>query len=94
MYSVMHAFNNHVRVLRNVTPIDGRIYKSAPTTQSAVLSDGVVVAALNNQYIHPSNYDTGRGGLTCPPAMRYLCTNSTALRHQIMVAICRVLARI
>ena len=37
MHFVMYAFSNHVGVLHNVTPIDGRIYESAPTTQSAVL---------------------------------------------------------
>ena len=42
MRFVMHAFNNHIKVLHDVTPIDGRIYKSAPATQVAVLSDGVV----------------------------------------------------
>ena len=43
MHFVMHAFNNHVRVLHNVTPIDLLV-------QSAVLSDGVVVKVLNNQF--------------------------------------------
>ena len=36
---VMHAFNNHVEVLHNVTPID-------LLAQSAVLSDGVVMLHL------------------------------------------------
>ena len=36
MHFVMHAFNNHVGVLHNVTPIDLLV-------QSAGLSDGVVV---------------------------------------------------
>ena len=36
---VMHAFNNHVEVLHNVTPID-------LPAQSAVLSDGVVASRL------------------------------------------------
>ena len=36
MHFVMHAFNNHVEVLHNVTPID-------LPAQLAVLSDGVVV---------------------------------------------------
>ena len=27
MHFVMHAFSNHVEVLHNVTPIDGRTYK-------------------------------------------------------------------
>ena len=40
MHSVMHAFNNHVKVLHDVTPID-------LLAQSAVLSDGVVVACLH-----------------------------------------------
>ncbi len=40
MHFVMHAFNNHVRVLHNVTPIDLLV-------QSAVLSDGVVVVVLH-----------------------------------------------
>ena len=35
----MHAFSNHAVVLHNVTPID-------LPAQSAVLSDGVVVACL------------------------------------------------
>ena len=35
MHFVMHAFNNHVGILHNVTPID-------LLDQSAVLSDGVV----------------------------------------------------
>ncbi len=35
MHFVMHAFNNHVKVLHEVTPIDLLV-------QSAVLSDGVV----------------------------------------------------
>ena len=39
MHFVMHAFNNHVEVLHNVTPIDLLV-------QSAVLSDGVVVPYL------------------------------------------------
>ena len=87
MHFVMHAFSNHVEVLHNVMPLDLLV-------QSAVLSDEVVVAALQNQYIHPSNYDTGRGGLTRPPATRCPSTNLTASRHQIMVTICRILARI
>ena len=48
IHFVMHGFNNHVGVLHNVTPVDLLV-------QTAVLSDGVVVVALNNQYIHPSN---------------------------------------
>ena len=39
MHFVMHAFNNHVRVLHDVTPID-------LLAQSAVLSDRVIVACL------------------------------------------------
>ena len=35
MHFVMHAFNNHVKVLHNVTPL-------AQLEQVAVLSDGVV----------------------------------------------------
>ncbi len=45
MHFVMYAFSNHAGVLHNVTPID-------LLAQSAVLSDGVVVARLHNQYIH------------------------------------------
>ena len=41
MHFVMHAFNNHVEVPHDVTPID-------LLDQSAVLSDGVVVKVLNN----------------------------------------------
>ena len=40
MHFVMYAFNNHVKVLQNVTPID-------LLAQLAVLSDGVVVACLH-----------------------------------------------
>ena len=40
MHFVMHAFSNHVKVLRNVMPIDLLV-------QSAVLSDGVVVSCLH-----------------------------------------------
>ena len=47
MHFVMSVFSNHAVVLHNVMPIDGRIYKSTPTTQSAVLSDGVVVKGLH-----------------------------------------------
>ena len=50
MHFIVHAFSKHVVVLHNVTPIDGRIYKSAPTTQPAVLSDGVVA-----KYLHKRN---------------------------------------
>ena len=39
MHSVMHMFNDHVKVLHDVTPID-------LPAQSAVLSDGVVVVVL------------------------------------------------
>ena len=39
MHFVMYAFSNHAVVLHNVTPID-------LSAQSAVLSDGVVVACL------------------------------------------------
>ncbi len=46
MHFVMYAFNNHVKVLHNVTPID-------LLAQSAVLSDRVVVAVLHEQPIHP-----------------------------------------
>ncbi len=41
MHFVIHVFNNHIKVLHNVTPIDLLV-------QSAVLSDGVVVAVLHN----------------------------------------------
>ena len=41
MNFVMYAFNNHVKVLRNVTPID-------LLAQSEVLSDGVIVVVLHN----------------------------------------------
>ncbi len=41
MHFVMHAFNNHVKVLHDVTPID-------LLAQSAVLSDGVVASCLHN----------------------------------------------
>ena len=58
MHFVIHAFSNHVGVLYNVTPID-------LLAQSAVLSDGVVVA----------------------------CLYKPAMRHQIMITICRVLAQ-
>ena len=40
MHFVMHMFSNHVKVLRDVTPIDLLV-------QSAVLSDGVVVKVLH-----------------------------------------------
>ena len=40
MHFVMHAFSNYVEVLHNATPID-------LLAQSAVLSDGVVVARLH-----------------------------------------------
>ncbi len=40
MHFVMHAFNNHVEVPHDVTPID-------LLDQSAVLSDGVVVVVLH-----------------------------------------------
>ncbi len=57
-------------------PIDGRIYKSAPTTQSAVLSDGVVVEVLHKQSFIHKIYANGRGGLACPPVTRCVCTNN------------------
>ncbi len=40
MHFVMHAFNNHVKVLHTVTPID-------LLAQSVVLSDGVVAKVLH-----------------------------------------------
>ena len=40
MHFVMHAFNNHVKVLNNVTLL-------AQLEQVAVLSDGVVVVGLH-----------------------------------------------
>ena len=40
MHFVIHVFSNHVEVLHSVTPID-------LLAQSAVLSDGVVVACLH-----------------------------------------------
>ena len=39
MHSVIHAFSNHVKVLHDVTPF-------MALQQTAVLSDGVVVACL------------------------------------------------
>ena len=42
----MHAFSNHAVVLYNVTPID-------LLAQSAVLSDGVVVACLHKYSAGP-----------------------------------------
>ena len=44
MHFVIYAFNNHVGVLHNVTPIDLLI-------QSAVLSDGVVIINLMAQRV-------------------------------------------
>ncbi len=46
MHFVIHVFSNHVMVLHDVTPID-------LLGQSAVLSDGVVVARLYRQSIYP-----------------------------------------
>ncbi len=46
MHFVMHEFNNHVKVLHDVTPID-------LLAQSAVLSDGVVVACLYKRSVGP-----------------------------------------
>ena len=46
MRSVMHAFNNHVKVLHDVTPID-------LLAQSAVLSDEVVMAYLYKHSVGP-----------------------------------------
>ena len=43
MHFVMHAFNNHVEVLHNVTPF-------VLLQQMAVLSDGVVVVVLHQQF--------------------------------------------
>ena len=43
MHFVMHAFNNHVEVLHNVTPF-------VLLQQMAVLSDGVVVEVLHQQF--------------------------------------------
>ena len=40
MHFVMHAFNNHVKVLHDVTPF-------VQLKQTAVLSDGVVVKGQN-----------------------------------------------
>ena len=54
MHSVMHMFNDRVKVLHDVTPID-------LPAQSAVLSDGVVVSCLHNVTC------MCRGGLVCPP---------------------------
>ena len=45
MHFVMHAFNNHIKVLHDVTRID-------LPAQSAVLSDGVVVEGLYNYRLH------------------------------------------
>ncbi len=55
MHFVMHAFNNHVKVLHDVTPIDLLV-------QSAVLSDGVVVPYLHN--LIPLLWRGGRRSLT------------------------------
>ena len=41
MHFVMHAFNNHVKVLNNVTPL-------AQLKQVAVLSDGAVSSVTTN----------------------------------------------
>ncbi len=41
MHFVMHAFNNHVKVLHDVTPF-------VLLQQTAGLSDGVVVVVLQN----------------------------------------------
>ena len=40
MHFVIHVFSNHAEVLHSVTPIDLPV-------QSAILSDGVVVACLH-----------------------------------------------
>ena len=42
MHFVMHAFNNHVKVLHNAAPF-------VQLQQTAVLSDGVVVEVLHNE---------------------------------------------
>ena len=52
----MHAFNNHVKVLHDVTPID-------LLAQSAVLSDGVVVACLYKYSVGPFLSCGGVAGL-------------------------------
>ena len=46
MHFAMYAFSNHAVVLHNVTPID-------LPAQSAVLSDGVVVACLYKHSVGP-----------------------------------------
>ena len=52
----MHAFNNHVKVLHDVTPID-------LPAQSAVLSDGVVVPCLYEYSAGPFPSFGGVAGL-------------------------------
>ena len=65
---VMHAFNNHVKVLHDVAPID-------LLAQSAALSDGVVVACLHNAI--PLLWRGGRRSLT--GWLQRFCTKSRRL---------------
>ena len=53
----MHAFNNHVKVLHDVTPID-------LLAQSAVLSDGVVVSCLHKYSVGPFPSCGGVAGIS------------------------------
>ena len=55
----MHAFSNHAVVLYNVTPID-------LLAQSAVLSDGVVVACLHKYSAGPFPSCGGVAGVMEP----------------------------
>ena len=56
MHFVMHAFNNHVKVLHSVTPID-------LLAQSAILSDGVVASYLYKYSAGPFPSCGGVAGL-------------------------------
>ena len=76
MHFVMHVFNNHVRVLHGVTPIDLLV-------QSAVLSDGVVFCVLNiftstNHTVYHI-FDTVRR--ECRKAPYSLCQNHIMIRR-------------
>ena len=66
---VMHAFNNHVEVLQNVTPID-------LLAQSVVLSDGVVFCVPTiftpNNYHAPLGFDSH-----LPSTCTILCVDTT-----------------